>query len=150
MAYAEESVYILRWWCPSVICMRSAKVFGKFFFWKRQHWSCRFYLNLLFCMPIAGPKFWLNLVPLQKLLYWHKNQFYWMQIIFLCCTKCLWLPKYVNKFLTRHKKFGPAQNILGPGIRCLINREVGGPIFCLLHEKQRVLSLFSKIRCSLT
>ena len=37
-----------------------------------------------------------------------------MQIIFLSGTKCLWLPKYVNKFLVCHKKFGPAQNILGP------------------------------------
>ena len=53
-------------------------------------------------------------MPLQKLLCWHKNQFYWMQIIFLSGTKCLWLPQYVNKFLVWHKKFGPAQNILGP------------------------------------
>ena len=37
-----------------------------------------------------------------------------MQIIFLSGTKCLWLPQYVNKFLVWHKKFGPAQNILGP------------------------------------
>ena len=29
-------------------------------------------------------------------------------------TKCFWLPQYVNKFLVWHKKFGPAQNILGP------------------------------------
>ena len=46
-----------------------------------------------------------------------------MQIIFLSGTKCLWLPQYVNKFLVWHKKFGPAQNILGPvkgqGIRIL-------------------------------
>jgi hypothetical protein len=47
-------------------------------------------------------------------LCWHKNQFYWMQIIFLSGTKCLWLPQYVNKFLVWHKKFGSAQNILGP------------------------------------
>ena len=53
-------------------------------------------------------------MPLQKLLCRHKNQFYWMQIIFLFGTKCLWLPQYVNKFLVWHKKFGPAQNILGP------------------------------------
>ena len=37
-----------------------------------------------------------------------------MQIIFLSGTKCLRLPQYVNKFLAWHKKFGPAQNILGP------------------------------------
>ena len=43
-------------------------------------------------------KIWLHLVPLQNLLYQHKNQFYWMQIIFWSGTKCLWL----------------AQNILGP------------------------------------
>ena len=46
-------------------------------------------------------------VPAQK-------HFYWMQIIFLSGTKCLWLTQYVNKFLLWHKKFGPAQNILGP------------------------------------
>jgi hypothetical protein len=47
-----------------------------------------------------------------------------MQIIFLSGTKCLWLAQYVNKFLVRHKKFGPAQNILGPvkgqGICCYL------------------------------
>ena len=62
----------------------------------------------------ASPKIWLHLVPLQKLLCRHKNQFYWMQIIFLSSTKCLRLPQYENKFLVWHKKFGPAQNILGP------------------------------------
>ena len=61
----------------------------------------------------ASPKIWLHLVPLQKLLCLHKNQFYWMQIIFLSVTKCLWLAQYVNKFLVQHKKIGPAQNILG-------------------------------------
>ena len=54
----------------------------------------------------ASPKLWLHLVTLQKLLCWHKNQFYWMQIIFLSGTKCLWLPQYVNKFLVWHKTFG--------------------------------------------
>ena len=43
----------------------------------------------------------------------HKNQFYWMQIVFLSATKGLWLPQYVNIILVSHKKFGPAQNILG-------------------------------------
>ena len=37
-----------------------------------------------------------------------------MQIIFLSGTKCLRLAQYVNKFLGWLKKFGPAQNILGP------------------------------------
>ena len=47
----------------------------------------------------AIPKIWLYLVPLQKLLCRHKNQFYWIQTIYLSGTKCLWLPHYVNKFL---------------------------------------------------
>ena len=50
----------------------------------------------------------------QNDLCWHINQFYWMQIIFLSCTKCLWLPHYINKFLDWYKKFGLAKNILGP------------------------------------
>ena len=70
-----------------------------------------FVLVQIFC---ASPKIWLHLVPLQKLLCWHKNQFYWMQIIFLSGTKCLWLPQYINICLVWHKRFGPAQNILGP------------------------------------
>ena len=55
-----------------------------------------------------------TLVPLQKPLCLHKNQFYWMQIIFLSGTKCLWLPQYVYTFLVWHKKFGTVQNILWP------------------------------------
>ena len=62
----------------------------------------------------ASPKIWLHLVTLQKLLCHHKNQFYWMQIIFWSGTKCLWLAQYVNNVLVRHNKFGPAQNIWGP------------------------------------
>ena len=62
----------------------------------------------------AIPKIWLHLVPLQRLLCHHKNQFYWMQIMFWSGTICLWLAQCVNKFLVWHKKFGPAQNILGP------------------------------------
>ena len=71
----------------------------------------------MFCAgPIfsASPKIWLHLVPIQKLLRRHKKQFYWMQIIDLSCTKCLWLLQYVDKLLVWHKRFGPAQNILGP------------------------------------
>ena len=62
----------------------------------------------------VSPKIWLHLVPLQKLLCWHKNQLYWMQMIVLSGTKCLWLAQYVNKFLFWPKKFGLAQN---PGQR---------------------------------
>ena len=58
----------------------------------------------------VSPKILLHLVPLQKLCGGKKN--YWMQIILLSGTKCLWLAQYVNKFLVRHKMFGPAQNIL--------------------------------------
>ena len=53
--------------------------------------------GLLLCLvllqvPIfwASPKIWLHLVPIHKLLCRHKNQLYWMQIIFLSGTKCLW------------------------------------------------------------
>ena len=53
----------------------------------------------------ASQKIWLHLVPLQKRLCRHRNQFYWMQIIFLSGTKCLWLPQYVNKFLVWRKMF---------------------------------------------
>ena len=68
---------------------------------------CPFTGPKMFC---AGPNFWASpkmngLVPLQKLLCRHKNQFYWMQIIFLSGTNHLWLPQYVNKFF---------QNIFGP------------------------------------
>ena len=56
-------------------------------------------------------------MPLQTLFCRHKKQFYWMQIIFLSGTKCLWLPHYVNGFLVWHKKFGLAQIILGQDIR---------------------------------
>ena len=62
----------------------------------------------------ASPKNWLHLVPLQNFLCRHKNQFYWMQIIFLSGTKFLCLPQYEHKFLVWHKKFGPAQNVSGP------------------------------------
>ena len=34
--------------------------------------------------------------------------------LFFSGTKCLELTQYVNKCLVWHKKFGPAQNILGP------------------------------------
>ena len=59
------------------------------------------------------PNIWLHLVQLQNILCRHKNQYYWLQIIFLSAKTCLWLSQYVNKFLVRQKKFGLAQNILG-------------------------------------
>ena len=86
---------------------------------KWQQDLCLFLLQVAKCfVPVqifwVSPQIWLHLVPLQKLSCRHKNQFYWMQITFLSGTKCLWLAQYVNKFLVRHKKFGPAQNILWP------------------------------------
>ncbi len=59
---------------------------------------CPFTGHKMFC---AAPKISLHLVPLQKLLCHHKNQIYWIQIIFSCGTKCIWF-------------FGHAQNILWP------------------------------------
>ena len=79
-------------------------------------------LELMLC-PFTGPKMFCagpnflsrpkNLTAFECLF---KNQFYWMQIIFWSGTKCFWLTQYVNKVLVWlwHKKFGPAQNILGP------------------------------------
>ena len=78
---------------------------------------CPFTGYKMFCANLnflSQPKNLLQLMPLQKLLCQHKNQFYWRQIIFCSGTKCLWLAQYVNKFLVWHKKIGPAQNILGP------------------------------------
>jgi hypothetical protein len=46
-------------------------------------------------------------VPAQKQILLNANHlFVW--------HKFLWLPQYVNKFLVLQKKFGLAQNILGP------------------------------------
>ena len=82
----------------------------------------------------ASPKIWLHLVPLQKLLCRHKKQLCWMQIIFLSDTKCLWLAQYVNKFLGWLKRFGPAQNILGPrkgqGISTNFNKNFFSNVLC--------------------
>ena len=68
----------------------------------------------------AGPNFWSqprNLTAYSassKTFVAAQKTFYWMQIIILSGTKCLWLPQYINKILVWHKKFGPVQNILGP------------------------------------
>ena len=97
-------------------------------------------------MPVqifwVSPKIRLHLVPLQKLLCWHKKQFYWVQINFLSCTKCLWLPQYLNKFMVRHKTFGPTQNILGP-----VKGQSIGILFYL--EFRHCLSWDWQGRCSL-
>ena len=60
------------------------------------------------------PKFKLHLVPLQKILYQQKNWIYEMEIIIWSGIKKMGLAQFVNQFLVWHKKFGPAQNILGP------------------------------------
>ena len=60
----------------------------------------------------ANPKIWLHLVPFQKLLCRHKNQFYWMQIIFLLrhkilvtATICKYLFCLAQKLWTSPKHF---------------------------------------------
>ena len=54
----------------------------------------------------ASPKIWLHLVHFQKLFCWHKNQFYWIQIIFLPGTKCLQIFGLAQKIWTSPKSFG--------------------------------------------
>ena len=81
--------------------------------------KCTLYLCLVFLqvakcfVPIqilwVSPKIWLHLCSPSS-----KNQFYWIQIIFLSSTKCMWLPQNVDKIFVWQKKIGPAQNILGP------------------------------------
>ena len=89
----------------------------------KKFWSFKstFICRLMPC-PFTGPKMFcsgpniltqpwnltVHSLPPKKLLCQHKKQFYWIQIIFLTGTKCLWLPQYENKFLVRHKKFEPA------------------------------------------
>ena len=46
-----------------------------------------------FLRPYSGPK--MLIVTSKNFLLAH--QFYWIQIIFLSETKCLWLPQYVPK-----------------------------------------------------
>ena len=68
-------------------------------------------------MPVqifwSRPKIELTFIPLQKVLCRHKNWIYYMKIIFWSGTKNLGLVQYVNQYLAWHKKFGPAQNVLG-------------------------------------
>ena len=85
--------------------------------WSSMHY-CLVLLQVPKCfVPVqnfwAIPKIWMHLVPLQKLLCRHKNQFYWMQIIFLSGTKYFWLPQHVNEFSVWHKKFGPSPKHFG-------------------------------------
>ena len=80
-----------------------------------------------------------------------------MQIIFLSCTKCLWLLQYVNKLLVRHKKIGPAQNIFGPvkgqdmcifrfwmlNLKIQSNRMfVYSCCFCCIFQKHSIKAIF--------
>ena len=117
----------------------------------RRSWFLLLCLVLLqvpkYFVPIkifwASPKIWLHLVPLQKLLCRHKKQFYWMQIIFLSGTKCLWLPQYVNNFLVWHKNLGPAQNILGPVKGQVINLLLIS--FCFHPNRKPRFSCMAKI-----
>ena len=51
---------------------------------------------------------------LQKHLYRHKNQFYWMKIICLSGTKMILTATICKWVFGLAQKFGPAQNILGP------------------------------------
>ena len=95
-----------------------------------------------------SPKIWLHLVPLQKLLCLHKKQIYWMQIIFLSGTKCLWLPQNVNKFLVWHKNIWTSQNILGPvkGTRhsFVIYSKICKPWSWPIRQSDLVISFSSK------
>ena len=91
-------------------------------------------------MPVqifwASPKIWLHLVPLQKLLCRHKNQFYWMQIIFLSGTKCFWLAQSPSQ---------SASTILKNRAPCFLKN--GAP--CFLQKagwKKQGHSLFKKRR----
>ena len=94
--HSERNYYLQNWYFNALSFYRSQNILC---------WSKYFE---------PAKKIWLHLVPLQKVLCRHKKQFYWMQIIFLSGRNCLWLLQYVNKFLVWHKKFRPAQNILGP------------------------------------
>ena len=118
---------------------------------KTEHW-CLVLLQVPKCFVLvhifwSSPKVWLHLVPLQKLLCWHKNQFYWMQIIFLSGTKCLWLPQYVNKLLVLHKKFGPAQKNLGPVKGQVISEEINFATFDFLVRMNLVPNVSHTHKC---
>ena len=113
--------YNFWWFLTHLPTLKSDVINGRFLIQTPTKWAllCLVLLQVPKCFLVVqifwtSPKIWLHLVPLQKLLCQHKKQFYWMQIIFWSGAKCLWLSQYVNKFLVRHKKFGLAQNILGP------------------------------------
>ena len=73
--------------------------------------------------PFTGPKMFsvgpIFFEPAQKTSLLNANHIFVWHV-----TKCLGLPQYVNKFLVWQKKFGLAQNILGPvkgqGIKCIL------------------------------
>ena len=95
------------------------------------------YLNSMYCTGFLCTRYIFTVSVIQGMEFQckHKNQFYCMQNIFLSGTKCLWLPQYINKFLAWHKRFGPAQNILGP---------VKGQVFTIyfLYQMSLWLSMY--------
>ena len=120
-------------------------------FWQLVSNALSFYRSQKF---LSRPKNLTAFSASSKLLWRCKNQFYWMQIIFLSGTKCLWLPQYVNKFLVWHKKFGPALNILEPVKGQGINTYYKIPSSCrtFIHRSRYLLQylLFrARLRLSL-
>ena len=109
-----------------------------------------------------------HLVPLQKLLCQHKKQFYWMQIIFLSGTKCLWLSQYVDTYIfclaqkiwtckrTRQKSVMNAKRIWQPMrvkvLSVLFMKQTltkaGIPLTCVTIIKQVAVFWSSKQRSS--
>ena len=92
----------------------------------------------------ASPKIWLHLVLLQKLLCRHKNQFYWMQIIFLSGTICKYVFVLALKIWTSPKHFGTCKRKRHKNLVCRI--------WFFQHDfsksKYRWISLFSKSGCN--
>ena len=87
-------------------------------FKKECSFALSFYRSLNVLCPskiffLSQPKNLTEFSAYSKTFVLAKKQFYWMQIIFLPGKKYLWLTQYVNEFLVWHKKFGPAQSILG-------------------------------------
>ena len=97
--------------------------------WHGMSWACKVQLKI----PIRNhhnesPHNW-NLAKYSQTIkimvryVEYHGLFLWGFLIVLCTISLLykiWLkipirgPQYVNKFLVRHKNFGPAQNMLGP------------------------------------
>ena len=82
-------------------------------FWVVKDW-CLVLLQVSKCfVPAqifwASLKIWLHLVPLQKLLCWHKNNFTDWHKMFAIATICKWIFGHGQA-----QKIWTAQNILGP------------------------------------